>query len=80
MLRERFVKRHEVDHGLFWRLVQSMLKIGAHIGLTPERAGELEAKITKTGTGDVFTVHVEGNKIYIEGYFDLNKLKQEILW
>jgi len=80
MLRTKFKKRGEVDHGLFQRLVQSVLKIGAHIGLTPERTHELEKKIEKAGTGDNFTVYVDGSRVYIEGYFDLNKLRQEILW
>jgi hypothetical protein len=78
-IRDHYNKRREVSHRLFERLVQSVKKIGSHIPLTATRAQEFEAKMNKAGT-DQFTVHVDGNRVYLEGYFDLSKLHREILW
>ena len=80
MLQTNFVKRREVDHSVFGRLVQSILKIVAHIKLDGERAHRFERKMQEAGAGDNFTVHVDGNRVYVEGFFDLNKLHQTMLW
>jgi hypothetical protein len=75
-----FDRTKKVEHNLFHRLVQSLLKIGAHIPMTVEHAESLEKKMRGAATEDTQMVHIDGNRIYIEGYYDLNKLRQELLW
>jgi hypothetical protein len=79
MLIRAFAKRHTVSRDLFQRIVQSMLKIGGHLTLTPERTESLEKKLQGAGMNE-FSVYRDGNRIYIEGFYDMDKLRKEILW
>jgi hypothetical protein len=82
MLARNYERRHSVSHDLFHRIVQSMLKIGAHLKLTQDRMESLEKKLFGAGMGDEFTVNRDGDgkRIYIEGHFDMEKLRKELLW
>jgi len=81
MLQTHFVKTRTVSLQYWHRLIASLLKLGGHLQITPEDRARLENKMVGAISGDgQGTVNVEGNKIYIEGYFDINKLHQHILW
>jgi hypothetical protein len=76
-----FDRTKKVNHELLQRLIQTLLKVGGHIPMTHERAESLEAKLKAAVTDDgEYTLRIQGNRIYIEGYFDLNKLKNDMLW
>lgn len=78
MLQTHFVKTRTVSLQYWHRLIASLLKLGGHLQITPEDRSRLEQKLYNAG--DNCSVNVEGNRIYIEGYFDINKLRQHILW
>jgi hypothetical protein len=79
MLIRHFAKRREVPRSIYQRLVQSVIKIGAHLSLTVERVEEFEKKLRNAAPGD-HTISMQGNRMYIQGYFDLDKLKKEVMW
>lgn len=78
-LRDGFTKRGGVSHGLFERIVQSLLKIGRHIPVSPESADRFEQKLNRAGTGE-FVVNMEGPKVFLSGYFEMDKIRREMLW
>jgi hypothetical protein len=80
-LEHTFNRTKKVDHTIFQRLIQTLLKIGGHIPMSQERAENLKYKLQGAVTGDgQCTVQVESGRIYVEGYFSLNKLKDGMLW
>jgi hypothetical protein len=79
LLAIKFGARGEVPHSLFHRLVQTVLRIGRHLKLTDEQAADFEKKMRDVGVKDT-TVIVSGKTVYIEGHFDLAKLRKEIIW
>ncbi len=79
MLHARWTQRREVSWGMFDKLVKHLLIIGQHRRANHEYAQKLESKVVSCGV-DSYTVHVDDNRIYIEGYFDINKLQKELLW
>jgi hypothetical protein len=79
-LQEWFIKKREIKHDLFRRVIESVFRISAHMKMDAAQGQSFEAKFSKAGTGDMFSVNVEDKRVYIEGYFDLNRLKQEFLW
>ncbi len=80
MLQQNFFSRREVSHPIVQRITQMLLKLVATIRMDDVAPERLEKKFREAGTGDSFTVHVSQGKIYIEGYFDLNKLHRSLLW
>ena len=80
MLQTHFVKTRTVSLQYFHRLVVSLLKMGVHLQTTPEDRARLEKKISDAIVGESGAVNIEGNKIYIEGYYDINRLRQTMLW
>jgi len=79
ILQTHFVKTRTVSLDYFHRLIKSLLKVSSHLQATPEDRSRLEQKLYNAGTG-TFSVNLEGNRVYIEGYFDINKLRQTMLW
>jgi len=79
-LADHFDKRHEVSRSIFRRIVQSLLKIGGHLPMAHDHAEALQAKLNAAGMKDQWTLHIEGDSIYIEGYFNLKALQKEVLW
>ena len=79
MLARHFDKRREVSHNIFQRIVKSLLRIGGHIPLSVERAEGMEKALRDAGVKEP-TISLDGDRIYLEGYFDLDKLRQEVLW
>ena len=80
MLQTHFIKTRAISVQYFHRLIASLLKVGGHLQTTPEDRERLEKKLTGAVVSAVGSVNVEGNKIYIEGYYDINKLRQTMLW
>jgi hypothetical protein len=79
LLAGEFGGRGEVRHSLYYRFVQTVLRIGKHLKLTDDQMVDFEKKMRDAGVKDT-TVIVTGKTVYIEGHFDLAKLRKGVIW
>lgn len=76
---QTYIKSGKVDHAIIARLISSLLRMISHFKLTHDDKDRLVMKLASCGDDQAIT-NIEDGKLYLNGYYSIQKLQEKVLW